>query len=91
MLINKLSGKLEKLSMLEGAAQAFVFILAGFETSSTTATFALYELALNQNIQDKLRDEIERVLKKHHNQLTYDCLMEMHYLHQVVSGKLNIQ
>ncbi|XP_023159272.1 probable cytochrome P450 6a14, partial [Ceratitis capitata] len=46
------------LTLLQMAAQAFVFFAAGFHTSSTTMSFCLYELAMNQAIQDKLREEI---------------------------------
>ncbi|XP_017040761.1 probable cytochrome P450 6a20 [Drosophila ficusphila] len=72
------------LSFNEIAAQAFIFFLAGFETSSTTMGFALYELALNQDIQDKLRTEIDSVLKKHNGKLDYDSMKEMSYLEKVI-------
>jgi len=68
-------------------AQAFVFLLAGHETSSTTMTFALYELALHPEIQHRLRAEIMQVLKKHDGKLTYHGLQEMLYLDRVVSGE----
>lgn len=73
-------------TMDELAAQAFIFYLAGFETSSTTTSNALYELAVNQDIQDKLREEINEVLHRHNGQLTYEVVGEMEYLHQIVEG-----
>ncbi|XP_043258935.1 probable cytochrome P450 6a20 [Colletes gigas] len=76
-----------KLTMIEASAQAYVFYLAGFETSSTTVTFCLYELAMHQDIQEKLRDEILTTIKKHDG-LTYNAVNDMTYLHKVVSETL---
>lgn len=74
-----------KLTMTEAAAQAYVFYLAGFETSSTTATFCLYELAQKQDMQNKVREEIQTQIEKHGG-LTYDAVNDMTYLHKVISG-----
>ncbi|XP_024876802.1 cytochrome P450 6A1-like, partial [Temnothorax curvispinosus] len=70
------------------AAQAFVFFAAGFETSSTTISNALYELALNKKIQDNLREEIDEVYKKHGRDLTYDNIKKMDYLDKVFKETL---
>jgi cytochrome P450 family 6 len=75
------------LSMNELAAQVFFFFIGGFETSSTTMTFCLYELSLHQDIQERLRDEIDVVLKKHDGKITYEAIQEMEYLDKVLSGK----
>ncbi|XP_020296486.1 probable cytochrome P450 6a13 [Pseudomyrmex gracilis] len=55
--------------------------------SSTTATYCLYELAINQDVQNKLRQEIDEVLKKH-GKVTYNAVNDMTYLHKVVSETL---
>lgn len=76
------------LTLNEIAAQAFIFILAGFETSSTTMAFCLYELAVNPDIQDRARQEIRKVIKRHGGQFTYEAMIEMHYLDQIINGSL---
>jgi len=68
--------------------QASQFLAAGFETSGSTMSYALYELALHPEIQNRLRAEILRVLNKHNGQVTYDGIQEMAYLNMVVSGGL---
>lgn len=67
-------------------AQCFIFFIGGFETSSTTMTFAMLELAQNQQIQEKLRKEIKKVLSKHEGKISYEAVMEMRYLEQVING-----
>jgi len=76
------------LTMEEIAAQAFVFFIAGYETSSTTMTYCLFELALNQDVQDKVRQEVNAVLEKYDGKLTYDAIMEMKYMRQVIDETL---
>jgi cytochrome P450 family 6 len=69
------------------AAQAFVFFLAGFETTSPTMMFSLYELALNPDIQERVRNEIDTVLERHGGNITYEAISDMEYLDKVVSGE----
>lgn len=77
----------KSLSIEECAAQVFVFFLAGFETSSTTMSFALYELAKNPACLKRAQSEIDEVLAKHNGELTYESVSEMKYLEWCIDGK----
>ncbi|XP_037941485.1 probable cytochrome P450 6a13 [Teleopsis dalmanni] len=72
------------LTMEEITAQAYVFFVAGHDTGSSTLTFCLYELALNQDIQNKARSEINEVLSAHKGVLTYEAMADMKYLLQIM-------
>ncbi|XP_052863097.1 cytochrome P450 6a2-like [Anopheles cruzii] len=76
------------MTLNELAAQVFIFFLAGFETSSTTMNFCLYELATNPDIQDRLREEINRAIEDNDNKVTYDLVMNMQYLDQAINETL---
>ncbi|KAI4460637.1 cytochrome p450 [Holotrichia oblita] len=64
-------------------AQAAQFFLAGFDTTSSTISNALYELCLNKSIQEKVVMEIKTTLEQH-GSLTYEAIQDMKYLHKVV-------
>ncbi|XP_055684923.1 probable cytochrome P450 6a14 [Lutzomyia longipalpis] len=87
-LLIKLRDGDAKLTTNEICAQAFVFFLAGFEASSNTLTFCLYELALNEDVQHRLREEIQAISSKYDNQITYEALSEMKYLDRVINETL---
>lgn len=78
--------KNRKLSKGQMVIQLFTFFAGGFETSSTTTSFALLELSLNQDVQDRLRKTIRECLKEH-GELTYDAIMNMHYLEWTINGE----
>lgn len=69
-------------------SQAFVFFVAGFETSSTTIAHCLYELAQNHDVQDKLREEIVKNDVTFGKLLTYEKIKAMKYLDKVFKETL---
>jgi cytochrome P450 family 6 len=71
------------------AAQAITFFGDGFETSSNTLSFLLYALATNPDVQERVREEVESVLKRHGDKLTFDNIQEMNYLDMVLAGMLH--
>ncbi|XP_043596191.1 cytochrome P450 6k1-like isoform X2 [Bombus pyrosoma] len=69
-------------------AQASIFFAAGFETSAATMSFTLYELAMNPDVQNTLRAEIQDALERTDGEITYDMITTLPYLDMVISETL---
>nr|CAD7203721.1 unnamed protein product [Timema douglasi] len=69
-------------SLLSHAATLFV---EGYETSSIVMSYTLFELAVNPDIQERVRAEIEATLKESKGEMTLETISKMSYLDKVVS------
>lgn len=69
------------------AAQCFVFFFAGFETSSSTISFCLYELALQPDLQQRVWEEVNEILGDSECP-TYEQVAQLKLLDQCVSETL---
>lgn len=66
-----------------------VFFLAGFNGVSSGQCFMAHELAVNQDIQERLYQEVKKANDKLNGEpLTYETLQEMKYMDMVVSEML---
>ncbi|XP_063286195.1 cytochrome P450 3A4-like [Pelobates fuscus] len=79
----------KELTDTELMAQALIFIIAGYETTSTTMTFVSYNIATNPDVQTKLQQEIDKFLPNKAPP-TYDAVMQMEYLDMVINETLRL-
>ncbi|XP_028176554.1 cytochrome P450 6k1-like isoform X2 [Ostrinia furnacalis] len=77
-------------SMDDLAANTMLYMIAGYETSATTGQFTAYQLALNPDIQNKVREEIVRVLDKYGGKCTYEAQNEMVYFNMVLEETMRM-
>ncbi|KAG5669756.1 hypothetical protein PVAND_000050 [Polypedilum vanderplanki] len=80
----------EQFTRVELAAEAMLVYAAGYETSSTLMTFTLYALALNPEIQQRLRNEITTEIEENDGKLTYEMLFGFKYLDMVINETLRM-
>jgi cytochrome P450 len=64
-------------------AQAILFLIAGYETSGSSLSFISYNLACYPEYQEKLLDEVDRVLQKYDG-LSYEAVNEMPYMDMII-------
>ncbi|XP_060857953.1 probable cytochrome P450 6a13 [Metopolophium dirhodum] len=87
LVVNKTEPSVEFLET-DIVANAFILFAAGFETVSTAMSFCLYELALKKPIQDKVREEMNAMKKKHNAEIDNDFLKNLPYLEMVLAETL---
>ncbi|KAH8331652.1 hypothetical protein KR074_009061 [Drosophila pseudoananassae] len=65
-------------------AQAVLFFTAGFESSSSTMAFAMYELAKDADVQRRLREEIKEALVASGGQVTMKMIESLEYMQMIL-------
>ena len=79
-----------KLTNEEIVGQCVIFLLAGYETSSNTLGNIIYQLALNQEVQDELRQDIMQALKTNPGSKLYDIAHNIEYMDCVINEALRL-
>ncbi|XP_050309053.1 probable cytochrome P450 6a23 isoform X2 [Anthonomus grandis grandis] len=76
----------QKFDYNEIAGHAATFFEDGYETSALVMSYILYNLAMNQEAQEKIRAEIRNVGSK----ISYEDLGEMKYLNACISESMRL-
>uniref|UniRef100_A0A4W4DLZ4 unspecific monooxygenase n=1 Tax=Electrophorus electricus TaxID=8005 RepID=A0A4W4DLZ4_ELEEL len=70
-------------------SQSFIFILGGYETTSVTLTYLLYNVVTNPDCMTKLVEQIDKVFPLD-APMTYDTLMKFEYLDMVINESMRL-
>lgn len=73
----------------EIVGQAFIFLLAGYETSSNTLAFVCYLLAIHPDCQSTLQREVDDFFTRHDSP-DYTNVQELKYMDMVISEALRL-
>ncbi|KAH9513224.1 hypothetical protein Btru_034410 [Bulinus truncatus] len=75
---------LKSMTNEEIVSHALLFLLAGYETTSTTLAYLFFELSQNPLVQQRLRHEIMTILPRGYHTIEYDDLKKLTYLDYVI-------
>ncbi|CAG5125383.1 unnamed protein product [Candidula unifasciata] len=81
-------GAVSALSDDEILGHSMLIIFAGMETTATTLQLCLYQLAVNQEIQERVHQEIQEVVSS--QDPSQEELSELHYVEQVINETLRL-
>ena len=86
---SKIMGTIKKkdVSYDDVLATAILLLAAGYDTTGTSMSWIFYDLAMNQNIQENLYDEIIEA-GPDANELSYETLQALPYLDAVIHESL---
>eukprot|EP00029_Vermamoeba_vermiformis_P004740 TRINITY_DN1534_c1_g1_i1.p1 TRINITY_DN1534_c1_g1~~TRINITY_DN1534_c1_g1_i1.p1 ORF type:complete len:473 (-),score=96.63 TRINITY_DN1534_c1_g1_i1:52-1449(-) len=73
----------------ELVSNAFIMFVAGHETTSTALTWLFYHLATNKHVQEKVVEEVQRVLSG--KPVNQDSLKELTYMNNVIKENMRMQ
>ena len=81
--------KKKKLSYDDVIATAILLLAAGYDTTGSALSWILYDLAMNQNCQDTLYEELTE-LGKEMKHVSYETLQTLPYLDAVIHESLRL-
>uniref|UniRef100_A0A3B3R129 Cytochrome P450 3A n=1 Tax=Paramormyrops kingsleyae TaxID=1676925 RepID=A0A3B3R129_9TELE len=70
-------------------SQSLVFIIGGYETTSSTLSVLAHNLATNPTAMKKLQEEIDSVFPNN-SPVTYEALMQMEYLEMAMNESMRL-
>lgn len=76
----------EFMTMEQCAAQVALFYLAGFDTTASAIANCVYELCRNPDLMQRLQNEIDEMMGKHSNALSYENIKDLPFLECCVLG-----
>ncbi|KAI9484150.1 MAG: cytochrome P450 [Benjaminiella poitrasii] len=90
MIESELTDEGEKMSNDELRSNLCIFFLAGHDTTANTLAFALYELAIHPELQEKAREEAIRVLGDSPEDIlpTLEQTKELDYINMIIKETL---
>ncbi|KAJ3565769.1 hypothetical protein NP233_g7435 [Leucocoprinus birnbaumii] len=88
MRANALASEEDRLSEAEVVGQVSTLVFAGMDTTSSALSRILYLLATHQDVQERLRQEIQEA--QNDGELTYDQLVFLPYLDAVCRETLRV-
>lgn len=74
----------------EVKAQLITWLLAGYQTSSNTLAFTAYHLAMDADVQERLRCEVEIGVQTYRDLALYDLVNEIEYLDCVINESMRL-
>ncbi|XP_025103410.1 cytochrome P450 3A5-like [Pomacea canaliculata] len=78
----------KRMSREEVAGQGFIILIAGYETTATTLQYLTYNLAMNQDVQQRVYEEMRDELGD--EDPTYDNVGRLKYLDNVIHETLRV-
>ncbi|XP_064405639.1 cytochrome P450 3A24-like isoform X2 [Halichondria panicea] len=90
LMIDATTEDQQRLTDEQIVTHSVIFLLAGYETTSTALAYVSYMLALNPTVQEKLQQEIDNYFDNNPEAPLYEAAQEIEYLEKVILETLRL-